>query len=209
MRVNYFIFLWGVCLNLMTIDEKLAKIEPIIKQPSFLENKGLSNEVGYYIFDYDPKDELKVRDEIKHLMNKINSNDNYSFKIVEFDLYEIILTILDEKGYLDKVFEFEDKKGLDYTLKAVINILKLNSDSNLIVNYIMKWAPEEGVIFLTGVGKAYPILRSHNVLNNLHQSFNDLPVVLFFPGKYSGKDLVLFNTLEGSNYYRAFPLINE
>ena len=39
----------------MNIDEKIGKIEPKIKEPSFLENKGLSNEVGYYIFDYDPK----------------------------------------------------------------------------------------------------------------------------------------------------------
>lgn len=195
-------------LNLLTIDEKLAKIESIIKQQSFLENKGLSNEVGYYIFDYNPKHELKVREEIDHLMNKIN-NKNYYFKIVEFDLYEIILNILDEKGYLAKVFEFEDKKGLDYALKAIINILKLNSDSNLIVDYITRQTPKDYVIFLTGVGKAYPILRSHNVLNNLHQSFNEAPVVLFFPGKYSGKDLVLFNTLDGSNYYRAFPLVPE
>ena len=26
-------------------------------------------------------------------------------------------------------------------------------------------------IFLTGIGKCYPILRSHKVLNNLHQAF--------------------------------------
>ena len=51
----------------MNIDEKIGKIEPKIKEPSFLENKGLSNEVGYYIFDYDPKYELKVREEVSRL----------------------------------------------------------------------------------------------------------------------------------------------
>lgn len=192
----------------MNIDEKISKIEPKIKEPSFLENKGLSNEVGYYIFDYNPKYELKVRDEVLRLKNKYSSDSNYSFSIIEFDLYEIIIDILKEKGYLEKVFKFEEKKGIKFTTKAIINLLKLNSDKNLIVNYIIDRTPDNCVVFLTGVGKAYPILRSHNVLNNLHQKLDEVPVVMFFPGKYSGTDLVLFNTVEGSNYYRAFPLIS-
>lgn len=191
----------------MDIDEKLSKIEPKIKKPSFLENKGLSNEVGYYIFDYDPKYELKVREEVLRIKNKINSS-SYAFSIVEFDLYEIIIDILNDKGYLEEVFLFEEEEGLDFSIDAIISLLKLNSDDNLIVNYIVEKTPENCVVFLTGVGKAYPILRSHNVLNNLHQKLDEVPVVLFFPGKYSGRDLILFNTIEGSNYYRAFPLIS-
>lgn len=191
----------------MDIDEKLSKIEPKIKKPSFLENKGLSNEVGYYIFDYDPKYELKVREEVLRIKNKIN-NSNYAFSIMEFDLYEIIIDILNDKGYLEEVFLFEEEDGLDFSIDAITSLLKLNSDDNLIVNYIVDRTPENCVVFLTGVGKVYPILRSHNVLNNLHQKLDEVPVVLFFPGKYSGRDLILFNTIEGSNYYRAFPLIS-
>lgn len=193
----------------MNIDEKIGKIEPKIKEPSFLENKGLSNEVGYYIFDYDPKYELKVREEVSRLTNKYTNDSSYPFSIVEFDLYEIIIDILNQKGYLEKVFKFEEKKGIKFTTKAIINLLKLNSDKNLIVNYILERTPSNCVVFLTGVGKAYPILRSHNVLNNLHQKLDEVPVVMFFPGKYSGRDLILFNTIEGSNYYRAFPLIHR
>ena len=194
-------------MEVLSIDEKLSRIESIIKQPSFLENKGLSNEVGYYIFDYDPEYEMKVREEIKHLKEKINSNPNYSFKIYEFDLYEIIIEIIEEEGYLDMVFEFEEEEGIPYVQKAITGLLELNSDSNLIVNYIKERTTDNCVLFVTGVGKAYPIIRSHNILNNLHQQIDNVPVILFFPGKYSGRDLVLFNTLEGTNYYRAFPLI--
>ena len=60
----------------MNFDEKINKIESKIKEPSFLENKGLSNEVGYYIFDYDPKYELKVRDEVSRLKHKFSSDSN-------------------------------------------------------------------------------------------------------------------------------------
>lgn len=192
----------------MNIDEKISKIEPKIKEPSFLENKGLSNEVGYYIFDYDPKYELKVREEVSRLKNKYSVDSNYSFFIVEFDLYEVIIKLLVNEGYLGDIFLFEEEDGIDETIDAIVTFLQLNSDeNNLIVNYIISNTPDNCVVFLTGVGKSYPILRSHNVLNNLHQKLNKVPVVLFFPGRYSGTDLVLFNTLDSSNYYRAFPLI--
>ena len=84
---------------ILNIDDKISKIESIIKNPSFLENKGLSNEVGYYIFDYDPQYEMKVRQEIARIENKINSNENYGFNVAIFDLYEII--ILKSREHLD------------------------------------------------------------------------------------------------------------
>lgn len=193
----------------MHIEDKLNEIENIIKEPSFLEKKGLSNEVGYYIFDYNPKYEMEVRVEVKHIEDKINSNENYGFKIVNFDLYEIIMDILKSQGFLDKTFEFEEKKGRNFAKNALISLLNLDSDDDLIVKYIVENTPNFSVVFLTGVGKSYPILRSHNILNNLHQRLDKVPVVLFFPGKYSGIDLILFNSLKASNYYQAFPLIPE
>lgn len=45
----------------MTLEERLDKAERIIKKPSFRQNKGLGNEVGYYIFDYPAENELLVR----------------------------------------------------------------------------------------------------------------------------------------------------
>ena len=128
---------------------------------------------------------------------------------MEFDLFEIILEILKEKGYLEKTFQLEKKKGRNHAKKAITKMLKLSMDSNLIVKYIKDRFVYDSVIFLTGVGKAYPILRSHNVLNNLGQQLDEVPVIMFYPGKYTGNDLVLFNTIKDSNYYRAFPLIQR
>jgi hypothetical protein len=50
-------------------------------------------------------------------------------------------------------------------------------------------------------------VRSHNVLNNLHQVLDSVPVVMFYPGRYSGQNLQLFGTIKDDNYYRAFPLV--
>lgn len=182
----------------MDFEEKLSNVELKIKDPSL--------KVDYYIFDYDPKYEMEVRKEVKHLKEKIN-NSNLGLNIIEFDLYEIILDILKSKGYLEKTFEFEKKKGRNLAKKAVTKMLKLSMDSNLIVNYIKERYSHDSIIFITGVGKAYPLLRSHNVLNNLSQQVDDVPVIMFFPGKYSGLDLLLFNTIKDSNFYKAEPLI--
>ena len=37
---------------MLSLEQRLDKVEGIIKKPSFRQNKGLGNEVGYYIFDY-------------------------------------------------------------------------------------------------------------------------------------------------------------
>lgn len=78
--------------------------------------------------------------------------------------------------------------------------MKVNDDDNLIVQYIKEHTPENAVVFLTGIGKCYPILRSHKVLNNLHQAFVRCPVVMFFPGTYNEQELILFNEIKDDNY---------
>ena len=52
------------------------------------------------MFDYDPEDEYKVREHLKYLESKKDLN------LKVFDIYEVIIEILKEKGFLDKVFEF-------------------------------------------------------------------------------------------------------
>ncbi len=189
-----------------TLEAKLNKIEEKIIDKAFRENKGLGNEVGYYIFDYPAKDELHVRNHLVYLINKINKS-NLEFKIVEFDLYDLIISILQERGYLEKCFEFEKSKGIEYAFQAIMKVLRLTGKSNLLVTHIMENTPKNSIVFITGVGKCYPIVRSHNVLNNLHQVLDTVPVVMFFPGEYSGQDLNLFGKVIDDNYYRAFKLV--
>ena len=190
-----------------TLDERLDKAEQAIAKASFRENKGLGNEVGYYIFDYPAEQELLVRERIEYLKRK-NATSHDDYKLVVFDLYELLINILEEKGYMEKCYEFEQKKGIDRISKAVASMLKISSPDGLIVKHILENTPEKAVIFITGIGKCYPILRSHTILNNLHQVIDNVPVVMFFPGKYDGQELVLFGEIKDDNYYRAFKLVD-
>ena len=189
-----------------TLEERLDKAEAMIKKPSFRKNKGLGNEVGYYIFDYPPEQELLVRERVDYIRKKNEQSDD-EYRIVVFDLYEIIIEILKEKGYLEKCYEFEKKRGFDRITKAVGNMLRITAKDSLIVNYIRERTPEKAIVFLVGIGKCYPILRSHTVLNNLHQVIVNVPVVMFYPGKYDGQELILFGEIKDDNYYRAFKLV--
>ena len=189
-----------------TLEERLDQAEAMIKKPSFRKNKGLGNEVGYYIFDYPPEQELLVRERVEYIRKKNEQSDD-EYRIVVFDLYEIIIEILKEKGYLEKCYEFEKKRGFDRITKAVGNMLRITAKDSLIVNYIRERTPEKAIVFLVGIGKCYPILRSHTVLNNLHQAIDNVPVVMFYPGKYDGQELILFGEIKDDNYYRAFKLV--
>ena len=75
------------------LEERLDKLEKKIKEPSFRQNRGVSNEVKYYIFDYPSADELLVRQRIDYLRQKSESPSS-DFVIQVFDLYDIMIEIL-------------------------------------------------------------------------------------------------------------------
>lgn len=190
------------------IEERLDQMELAIRKPSFRESTGKANEVNYWIFDYLPEQELIVRDRIRYLQGRIRKETD-GFNLVVFDLYDIIIDFLQAKGFMEKCYQFEKTKGLGRIVQAVSNSMKINDDDSYIVRYIADHTPEgnDSVVFLTGIGKCYPLLRSHKVLNNLHQAFVRVPVVMFYPGTYNEQELILFDEIKDDNYYRAFRLV--
>ena len=190
----------------MDLTARLDAMEAAIKKPSFRQSSGNANEVNYWIFDYPPEKELEVRERIEYMKNK-NQKGTDQYQLVIFDLYDIIIDFLERKNFLDKCYDFEKKRGFGRIVKAVSNSMKVSENDSLVVQYIQEHTPENAIVFLTGVGKCYPLLRSHNVLNNLHQSYLRTPVVMFFPGTYNEQELILFNEIKDDNYYRAFRLV--
>lgn len=125
---------------------------------------------------------------------------------LEFNLYALVLGILEDKGVLDDAFTLEARKGTVGLEKA---LKKLVRPEGLIAKIEAQLSDPHDLVFLTGVGAAYPLIRSHTVLNNLHAVIDRVPLVMFFPGSYDGQELRLFDVLKDDNYYRAFPLLPE
>ncbi|WP_304178309.1 DUF1788 domain-containing protein [Leptotrichia trevisanii] len=184
----------------------LGKIESEIGKTSFLNGKGLGNEVSYYVFDYDPKDEILVREYIDKLVKKDKEfGDGYKLKV--YDVYDLMIDLLESEEYLEDCFEMEKNDGMNYLVESVNDLLRMSDNNDYFTEYVEENTPEKAIVFLIGVGKIFPFVRSHKILNNLHQSFNKAPVVMFYPGKYDGQSLELFGEFKDDNYYRAFSLI--
>ena len=177
----------------------------------FQQNEGLSNEIGYYIFDYPANEELQVRKYIQKIeTSQLASEVNLQI----FDIYDIMIELLQEqKKYtgIDPIpilENIEKKQDFASLIEQINNILEMSENKNLIVQYIDKKIKfqKRCIIFITGLGKVYPIIRAHKLLNTMHQVLDDNPVVMFYPGEYDEMSLRAFGEVKDQNYYRAFRI---
>ena len=189
------------------LNERFIELEDRMVSVEQLTKYGTANDLKFYIFDYNPQDEIAIRKEVIKLKS---ANPN----IIEFDLYEMILDIIEAQGYMEDVIAAEKEYDKEHLLSEIFQpILSVEEDNNEFLEKF-KTIEDDGtkIILLTGIGKSYPIIRSHTILNNLQNIFKRNPVVMMYPGRYETKKtmtLRLFDRLDDDNYYRAFPLIER
>ena len=185
------------------LGRRLEQLPATLSNSVFLTNRGIGNELGFYIFSYDPAFEPLVTGFLPRLKERLAQE---RVKALEFNLYVLVLNILKDKGVLEDSFALEARKGAAGLEKA---LKKLVRPEGLVAQIEARLSEPHDLVFLTGVGAAYPLVRSHTVLNNLHPLIDRVPLVMFFPGSYDEQELRLFNALKDDNYYRAFPLLPE
>lgn len=191
----------------LSIRERLDAFRNQLSSVKNLNKNKTAGDMKFYIFDYDPKDEIRVREETQKAV-KANS------EIVLFDLYEMMLEVIDENGYFETIRQMEKDYDKSLLLQEVFQpMLALEQTGNEILNRFSRSVPDDGshIILIAGVGKAYPVIRSHTILNNLQSIFKRNPVVMIYPGRFSVRKghLKLFDRLDDDNYYRAFPIIDR
>lgn len=190
-------------MAILTINQRLDALLPKLQDSRLLSNRGIGNEIGFYIFDYDAEYEPLVQRYIERLKSQLMSPPS-EIILLEIDLYKTILDILEERRVLKRAFELEAAKGNAALSKTIAPLVRPDQ----VIAYIQKkLTGHEQLVIMTGVGASWPLLRSHSILNNLHPVLDKIPLVMFFPGSYDGHELRLFDTFKDDNYYRAFPLI--
>lgn len=124
-------------------------------------------------------------------------------QVAVVDLYQTLLGMLEKRGYLEKTLALEAQRGPEALRTALRPLLSPDKVADAVT------AESSGaqLVLLTRVGAAYPLLRSHSLLNNLQERLTTVPLVMFFPGRYDGQELRLFGLLKDDNYYRAFRLL--
>ena len=190
------------------LNERFIDLEDRMISVEALTRYGTANDLRFYIFDYAPSGELLVRKETKKLKNRNPA-------IVEFDLYEMMLQIIEDEGYMEDVIRMEKDYDKDLLLREVFQtLLSVEEEENAFLDKFKEDIADDGnsIVLITGVGKAFPVVRSHTILNNLQSIFRRNPVVMMYPGRYEIKEkmtLRLFERLHDDNYYRAFPLVER
>ena len=188
------------------LQERLNEIPEIILSDDFLNKKGLGGDLCFWIFDYAPEHELQVRDHIKFLGDLL-AKKHSQLKVVNINLLDDMVAYLTERKLLDRAVALQKAKGDEALLKALSGPLHMDK----FVPFLLKHhnINDQDLVLLAGVGSVWPLLRAHNLLNSLHADLGHVPLVLFYPGEYTGKDLTLFNRIPSNNYYRAFKLVGE
>jgi hypothetical protein len=190
-----------------TLDERLNQIISRITSSEFLDSKGLGNEIGFWIFDYPPEREMDVRNFLNGTVLPALSKHIPAIRAATVNLLTLVTELLEERNLLEKAIEMQANKGDESALAALRSVLKEDKLAQKIADQFD--IPNLDLLILTGVGAVYPMLRTHTLLSALHPIMGKTPLLMFFPGKYDGHSLRLFNTLAEDHYYRAFRLVPE
>jgi len=186
----------------VNIKERLDNLKIRIQQSDFLNGEGLGNEVSIWFFCYDPKDEIVVKD----FTEKLVVNQNLSCHLVEKNLYSIMLEVCDDLDISDAIADMENSDGKEFLLEQLHSAIGVNEYANKI--YFEPQERGKDVLLLTGVGDVFPFMRIHNLLPALKRKFSNIPILVMYPGNFSGTQIMLFNKLKPNDYYHAFNLID-
>lgn len=182
----------------------------VLSGERFLKMEGLSNEVPFFIYPYEPEHALEVAKAKKRVKNRLAST---GIEVREINLYDLSVDVLKERGDWDEVLEVESDLGKGEFTEMLQSML--NPQQHLAPAIRERLADGEfDIVFLTGIGEVFPYIRSHNVLNNLQSVVVGKPMLMFFPGRYEqsdtlGSSLVLFGRLKDDQYYRAKNILEQ
>ena len=186
------------------LTDRLNEILPKITSDDFLSGKGLGNEIAFYIFDYPPNEELRVRDHVRFLLDHI-PKQKPELRVAHVNLFDLIIDHLQERNLLDRSFQMQRQKGDAALEKALRSPLKAEKLTQIFVDFVQP--AEQDLVLVTGVGSVWPLVRTHSLLSNLHPVMKSTPLVMFYPGRYDGQSLRLFGRIKTDHYYRAFKLV--
>jgi hypothetical protein len=193
-----------------TLAEQEQHLFEVISSQRFLRMEGLSNEVPFFIYPYNPADALAVAKVRSRIVNKLSKS---GIEVLIIDLYDLSIEILTNRGVWDRILDVEGEQHKADFRELLQGLL--DPEQHLVPAVRSKLVDSNyQVLFLTGVGEVFPYIRSHNVLNNLQSVSKDKPMLMFFPGEYRqsdtlGSSLELFGRLHDDQYYRAKNVLEQ
>jgi hypothetical protein len=187
-----------------SLQARLDRIRDRITSDEFLHGRGLGNDVPFYAFDYPSASEQQVNNHIEWLLEDIGRKTELKVGVV--NMFELAVEQLKKRDIYSKALAMEKAKGVAALLGALKGPLEPGKTAAVFLDRFRDMRLD--MLFLTGVGPAYPLIRTHSLLNNLQPLLGSVPLVLFFPGRFNGQSLQLFGDMQETPYYRAFRLVD-
>lgn len=203
-----------------SLEARLDQILPKVISDDFLSGRGIGNEIAYYIFDYPAARELVVREHIAFLLQRI-PREKPGQRVLHVNLFDLIIDMMRQRRLLEKAFTMQLRKSDDAFRKTLAAPLTADKVARALA---ARASSQDGpgahdLIFLSGVGNAYPLVRVRALLSALQSVLDRKPLVVFYPGEWDrltlrlfGKstlqsDAVLQENRRSKSYYRAFRLV--
>lgn len=189
------------------LEERLNRIPEKITSERFLCGKGNGNEIAFYIFDYPPEAEERMREYVIFLLGHLTKT-HPTLRVKHLNLFEFMIRRLDQRGLLEKSYD-RQRNGKDV---ALLKSLQGQFEGPKLAEAFVAEVnpPEQDLVVVTGVGNAFPVVRAHSLLSALQSKMGRTPLVMFYPGVYDGRYVRLFGRVMSdlkNPYYRAFQLV--
>ena len=131
------------------LTERLNKILPRLISDDFLSGSGIGNEIAFYIFDYPPEDELRVREHVRFLLDHI-PKQKPGLRVKHVNLFDFVLDYLKSRNLLDKALQMQREKGDEALKKALAGPLHHEKLAPLFAEVAQ---PEQhDLVLVSGVG---------------------------------------------------------
>ena len=184
----------------MDMDILFEEVYRKLASAEFGQNLG--GELPLYIQPIPVSKQTELNAQAKRLVSRLSKFGKTALVI---DLYQLSIELLEEEGVLQTLLEEEkelDQDAISSTLDSILDI------KEVIIPRISSIISENNpdFVFIIGVGRVYPFIRSHGILNNIEELANNCNMILFFPGEYNNLQLSLFGTISDENYYRGHNL---
>lgn len=178
---------------MLSLRERLEKLEKdLLAIPPKIS---AYHDLPFAIFHYPPRDEFKIRKEIKLLMIRLK-NAGKHVRIIS--IAKLFWQIIKETEGIETIIEEEKKSGFSKA-QEMVSILISDEDfkplSKEIANYLQYLNPEVDICFLVRVGILSPaIYRCSVLLDEMHKYKVKIPTILFYPGNlFEERELQFLN----------------
>ena len=191
-------------MNDVQLKAQIGHVEQVIRTDRFRQMTGLGGEIPFWVAPYPAALNEPLELELQLMVERLKNDE---IKVCAIDLYELSTQLLGEIMSMEDWAQLEKKKGGRKMIKRLHSAIDIQ---RVLIPAITErlHSSEAQALLLFGVGKVFPFIRSHSVLNNLQSEVTHCPTLMFFPGQYDNTSLNLFGRLKDDNYYRAFNIFD-